>query len=348
MSYFYINDRKISSDTPPLVIAEIGINHGGSLKTAFEMVDAAASAGAEIIKHQTHVIEDEMSASAKKVIPGNADISIYEIMERCALNEEDEIKLQKYTESKGLLFISTPFSRAGANRLHRMGIPAYKIGSGECNNYPLIEHIIGFGKPIILSTGMNSIGSIKKAVNIIENASIPYALLHCTNVYPTPPELIRLGAITEMRKAFPKAVLGLSDHSTSNHACFGAVALGACILERHFTDSMNRLGPDIECSMDSQALRELIEGASIIQRARGGRKEPLREEKPTIDFAFATVVATKTIEEGEMLTEENTWVKRPGTGEIPAEQFKDVLGTTAKYKIFQDQHISYNDLVQKR
>ncbi len=343
MPSFYIKDREISSDSPPLVIAEIGINHEGSLQTAFEMVDAAKSAGAEIIKHQTHIVEDEMSASAKDVIPGNADVSIYDIMERCALNEEDEIKLKDYVESKGLIFISTPFSRAAADRLYKMDIPAYKIGSGECNNYPLIEHIAGFGKPIILSTGMNSIENIKKAVEIIENAGVPYALLHCTNVYPTPPELVRLGAINDMKQAFPNAILGLSDHTTSNHACLGAVALGACILERHFTDRMDRPGPDIVCSMDSKALKELIEGANILQKARGGSKTPVAEEKPTIDFAFATVVAIKNIQEGEILTKDNIWVKRPGSGEIPAEQFNNLLGKVATKAINKDKHLSYID-----
>ena len=168
MQEIQIQNRKIGLNHPPLVIVEIGINHEGSLKTAFEMVDAAWKSGAEIIKHQTHIVEDEMSKEAKKVIPGNASVSIYEIMERCALNEEDEIKLKNYIESKGMIFISTPFSRAAANRLERMGVSAYKIGSGECNNYPLIEHIASFGKPMIVSTGMNDIKSIKKTVILID------------------------------------------------------------------------------------------------------------------------------------------------------------------------------------
>ena len=141
---FSIESRSIGLNYPPLVIVEIGINHAGSLKVAYEMVDAAFESGAEIIKHQTHVVEDEMSSSAKKVIPANSDISIFEIMERCALNEEDEIRLKNYVEKKGMIFISTPFSRAAADRLERIGVSAYKIGSGECNNYPLIEHIASF------------------------------------------------------------------------------------------------------------------------------------------------------------------------------------------------------------
>ena len=173
------------------------------------------------------------------------DVSIYEIMEKCSLNEKEEIQLKNYVESKGMIFISTPFSRAAAERLERMKVSAYKIGSGECNNYPLLEHIAQFGKPVILSTGMNTIESIQKAVQIFEKANIPLALLHTTNLYPTPPELVRYGAMKELHEAFPNQVFGLSDHTTSNHACFGAVALGASILERHFTDYMERTGPDI-------------------------------------------------------------------------------------------------------
>ena len=142
-----------------------------------------------------------------------------------------------------MIFISTPFSRAAADRLQRMNVPAYKIGSGECNNYPLLKHIASFGKPMILSTGMNTIESVGKAVAILESARVPYALLHTTNLYPTPPHLVRLGAMVELGKAFPRAVIGLSDHTTDNVACLGAVALGASILERHFTDRMDRVGP---------------------------------------------------------------------------------------------------------
>ena len=229
MNEIQIKDRKIGLNFPPLIIVEIGINHEGSLKTAFEMVDAAWRTGAEVIIQQTHVVEDEMSKEAKKVIPGNASVSIYEIMERCALNEEDEIKLKEYVESKGMIFLSTPFSRAAADRLEKMGVSAYKIGSGECNNYPLIEHIASFKKPMIVSTGMNDILSIKKTVEILEKYKVQYALLHTTNLYPTPVHLVRLGAMQELQKEFPNAIIGLSDHTTSNRACFAATALGACI-----------------------------------------------------------------------------------------------------------------------
>ena len=339
-----ISGRKIGLNHPPLVIVEIGINHEGILKNAFKMVDAAYSSGAEIIKHQTHVVEDEMSGDSKKVIPGNADVSIYEIMERCSLNEDEEIKLQEYVESKGMIFISTPFSRAAADRLERMGVCAYKIGSGECNNYPLIEHIAKFGKPMIISTGMNNINSIRKTVKILQEQSVSYALLHTTNLYPTPSRLVRLGAMQELQQKFPNTIIGLSDHTTSNLACYGAVALGASIVERHFTDSMDRDGPDIVNSMDPQALRELIDGSIEISKMRGGRKEPAEEEQVTMDFAFATVVTISNIKKGEMFTKENIWVKRPGTGEVKASSYNDILGKIAKRDIEIDKHLLLADL----
>lgn len=344
MKEIQIENRKIGLMHSPLVVVEIGINHEGSLRTAFEMVDAAWGAGAEVIKHQTHVVEDEMSKAARKVIPGNASVSIYEIMKRCALNEEDEIKLKEYVESKGMIFMSTPFSRAAADRLERMGVSSYKIGSGECNNYPLIEHIASFGKPMIISTGMNDIESVRKTVNILEKYNVPYALLHTTNLYPTPVHLVRLGAMQELQKEFPNAIVGLSDHTTSNRACFAATALGACILERHFTDKMERVGPDIINSMDPIALKELLIGSSEIALMRGGKKEAAKEEQVTIDFAFATVVTIKPIKKGEKLAKENIWVKRPGTGPIKAEHYSELLGKIVNKDIDIDEHIDWSDI----
>jgi len=343
--FIQIAHRKIGRDYKPLVIAELGINHEGSLKTAFQMVDAAFEAGAEMIKHQTHIVEDEMTAIAKQVIPGNAKESIYEIMARCALNEADEIALKNYVESKGMIFISTPFSRAAADRLIKMEVPAFKIGSGECNNYPLLEHIANFGKPVIMSTGMNTVESVKKAVAIFDKKQVPVALLHTTNLYPTPVHLVRLGAMTELANSFTDKVYGLSDHTTSNHACLAAVALGASVLERHFTDRMNRTGPDIICSMDKKACADLIKGSELIWKMRGGKKEPVKEEKVTIDFAFATVCTIKSIKKGEVFTKENIWVKRPGTGEILAEHYNDILGKKAKYTIAIDEQLKWNDII---
>ncbi len=243
-----------------------------------------------------------------------------------------------------MIFISTPFSRAAADRLQGMNVPAYKIGSGECNNYPLLKHIASFGKPIILSTGMNTIDSVRKAVEIFEAAGVQYALLHTTNLYPTPPHLVRLGAMVQLSKAFPDAVVGLSDHTTDNIACLGAVALGASILERHFTDHMSRQGPDIVCSMDENACRELIESSAKLHSELGGTKGPAQEEQVTMDFAFATVVTIAAIGAGEPLTKQNLWVKRPGTGSIPAEHYESLLGRRAARDLPADVHLTPADV----
>ena len=250
-------------------------------------------------------------------------------MERCALSETDEFALKQYVEAQGMLFVSTPFSRAAADRLENFGVLAYKIGSGECNNYPLLEHIASFRKPVILSTGMNAIESVYKAVKIFEKQNAPVALLHTTNLYPTPIHLVRYGAMAELHQAFPKNVFGLSDHTLNNNACLGAVALGASILERHFTDHKKRTGPDIVCSMDESECKELIIDTKEIWQMRGGTKQAAKEEQVTMDFAFASVCTIGPIKKGEVFTKENIWVKRPGTGEIKAEDFNSLLGKSA-------------------
>ena len=337
-----IAGRSIGQAFPPLVIAEIGINHEGDIRKALQMVDDAHAAGCECVKFQSHVIEDEMIPN--EVIPGNANESIWDIMERCALSASEEHQLKEYVESKNMLFLSTPFSRAAADRLHEMDVDAYKVGSGECNNYPLIEHIAGFGKPIILSTGMNDIASVRPAVEIFRSHSVPYALLHCTSMYPTPYEKVRLGAISQLQTEFPDAIIGLSDHTLTNFTSMAAVALGASILERHFTSDKSWPGPDINISMNPTELAELVTGSRAIHLALGGTKEILTEEQPTIDFAYACVVAICDIPAGSTLSKDNIWVKRPGTGEILAAEFPRLLGKCSTRMIPKNTQLRWDDI----
>lgn len=343
-NFIKIGKRKIGNNFQPFIIAEIGINHEGSMKKAKQMVDDAARVGCECVKFQSHVIDDEMIPEAKNIIPSNAKVSIFEIMERCALSEAEEVKLKKYVEQKGMIYLCTPFSRDAANRLKKMNVEAYKIGSGECNNYPLIEHIAKFKKPIILSTGMNDIVSLKRAVEIFDKYKTPYALLHCTSMYPTPYDKIRLGAIKDLKNNFPTAVLGLSDHSLGIFTSLGVVALGASIIEKHFTSKMGWKGPDIPISITPPQLKDLILGSKAIWQALGGKKDILKEEKPTIDFAYACVVSIKPIKKGEKFTKKNIWVKRPGTGEIKAIYFEKVINKKATKNIKINQQIKFSDV----
>jgi N-acetylneuraminate synthase len=342
---FKIGKIEINENTPPLVIAEIGINHNGNLDKAISISDKAISSGAEVIKHQTHIIDEEMSEEAKKAIPGNSKFSIYEIMKKCSLSEKEEKKLMNYIISKKKIFISSPFSKAAVDRLARFKVPAFKIGSGECNNIHLIKHICKFKKPIILSTGMNSISSIKKSVEIITKNKIPLALLHCTNLYPTPPNLVRLDCIRQLKKAYPSCLIGISDHTKTNHTSLAAVALGARIIEKHFVDSKKNTGPDVNCSMDPSDLKDMILGSKIIFQARGGIKKPLKEEKVTINFAFASVCSSIDISPGQVLTEKNICLKRPGNGSYSIKDFNKLLGKKVKKFIKKNTQIKKENLI---
>jgi sialic acid synthase SpsE len=339
---FVFGSRQVGNEHPPLVIAEIGINHEGDPDKAHAMIDDAAAAGLECVKFQSHVVDDEMIPN--DVVPGNADEPIYRMMQRCALPATVEKELKAHAEELGMLFLSTPFSRAAADRLAELDVDAFKIGSGECNNYPLVAHVARFGKPVIVSTGMNDIASIRPTVEILREAGVGLALLHCTSVYPTPPELVRLGALAELASAFPGVVLGLSDHSTSIYPCLGAVPLGARLLERHFTSDPHWPGPDIPVSSTPDEFRRLVTGSRLIHAALGGGKDVLAAEQPTIDFAYACVVTTASVRSGESLSEENTWVKRPGTGEIRAADYRRVLGRPVNRDLAADTQVRWSDL----
>lgn len=339
MKEFRIGDRMIGEDHPPFVIAEVGINHEGSLEKALQLVDAAAGAGAEVVKFQCHITEKEMVPT--DMTPGEiSKEKLWDIIKRCELTADEELEVQAYCARKGVLYLSTPFSREAADRLHAMGVPAFKIGSGECNNYPLLEHVARMGKPMIVSTGMNDLASVAKTVATISRFDVPLALLHCTSMYPTPYEKVRLGGIADLQRAHPGLPIGLSDHSLNIWTCLGAVALGASILEKHFTISRSWPGPDTGISIEPRELADLISGSRAVWLARGGGKTILPEEQPVIDFAYATVVTIRPIRKGEVFSLENVWVKRPGTGPIPAESLHRVVGKRAAADLPVDVHVA--------
>ena len=339
-----ISGRKIGPGYDPLIIAEIGINHGGSLSVAKNMVMAAYSAGCECIKHQTHFVHDEMTPEAKHIFPPNADISIWDVMESCSLSQDDELQLKNYTEELGMIYLSTPFSRSAADFLNDIGVPAFKIGSGECNHLPLIKHIACFNKPIIMSTGMQSIDSLSESVEVLQNSKAGYALLECTNLYPSPPEIVSLQGIKELREAFPNAVVGFSDHSIGSSIALASVGLGAMIIERHFTDSRYRKGPDIICSMDPAELKFLIDRSKEIATALRNPKQRTKAEDAVYAFARGSVVADKKIIAGQIITEKDIWARRPGTGEISVADFYKVVGRRAKVDLMVNDQLKWEFL----
>lgn len=339
-----IAHREISAAHPPLVIAEIGINHGGDLAVAKEMVRLAAGAGCEMVKHQTHILEDEMTEEAKSIFPPNADVSIWDVMASCALSLDQEAELKRYTESLGMIWISTPFSRAAADYLESLDVPAYKIGSGEADNLPLIRHIAKKGKPVILSTGMQTIETIRASVAILDASGVDYALLECTNLYPSPAEIVSLRGVTDLKNAFPKAVVGFSDHSIGPEMALASVALGACILERHYTDTRYRKGPDIVNSMDPAELRFLIDRSKEIWIAANNPKERTAAEEPVYRFARASVVADRDLPAGHVIAEADIWARRPGSGEIAGYDFDKVVGKKLTRAVARNTQLKWGDL----
>ncbi len=328
-----IGNIKIGVNRAPLIIPEMGINHSGKIDVAFKIIDAAKKAGAKIIKNQTHVLEDEYSFEAKKIIPDNANKNIIDVIKECLLSLEEEYKIKKYTESIGLEYLSTPFSRKAVDRLEKLNVKCYKIGSGEFNNLPLVEYICKKNKPMILSTGMNNYESISKTVEILKKYKVNFALNHCTNVYPSDYKIARLNCITELKIKYPKIPIGLSDHSRNNLVALASVSLGVALIERHFVDKKKRKGPDISSSMDYKELRELIEDSEKIFLALKGEKKILKKEKNVAKFAFASVVATKDIKKDEILNKNNIWVMRPGNGDFSANDYFQVIGKKAKKNI---------------
>jgi sialic acid synthase SpsE len=339
-----IADRKIGPVEKPLVIAEIGINHGGDIEVAKQMVNLAAQSGCECVKHQTHFVEDEMTEAAKDIFPPNADVSIWDVMERCALSKDDEIALKRHTEGLGLIYLSTPFSRSASDFLEDIGVPGFKIGSGEADNLPLIRHIAQKGKPVIMSTGMQTIDSVRNSVDILEGAGIPYALLECTNLYPSPPEIVSLKGVSELRQAFPNAVVGFSDHSIGPEMALASVALGACIIERHYTDTRYRKGPDIACSMDPAELRLLVDRSREIHTALHNEKTRTGPEEDVYRFARASLVADRDLPMGRKLTAPDIWARRPGNGEIAGYQFDTVIGKQLTRALRRNEQLKWSDL----
>ena len=335
-----IGTLTLGAGHPALVIAEIGNNHDGSVQQAERLIDAAAEAGAGAVKFQTHIAEAEMHPSTPT--PPHFDEPRWDFTKRMELSLDEHRRLKAYSEERGLLFFSSPFSVEAVELLEQVEVPLYKIASGEVTNPPLIEAIAATGKPVLLSSGMSGIEELERAMALLEGADV--LLMQCTSNYPCPPEKVNLRAMPALGERFG-TLYGLSDHTPDIHTSIAAVALGASAIEKHFTLSKRLYGPDHHASLTPEELTRLVDGVKQVEAALGSA-EKLRD--PDLDPARATfeksVVTTTTIPAGAVIEPAMLTTKRPGNG-IPALQLPDLLGRRAARDIEANELVKVGDVV---
>jgi N,N'-diacetyllegionaminate synthase len=328
------------------IIAEIGVNHNGSLELALKSIDAASKAGANAVKFQSYKVENFVSIYAEKANyqkqnSGSLE-SQYEMLKRYEITQREQIILKDYCEKMNIDFLATPFDEETAVFLNKIGVHAYKIGSGDLTNIPLIRKVDDIGLPIILSTGMASLSEIDEALDNITNSDV--ALLHCTSNYPAPLEDINLRAMVNMHNTFNK-IVGYSDHTLGFEVSLGAVALGAKIIEKHFTLDKNFDGPDHKASLNPDEFKLFVNSIRNIEKSLGdGKKRCMPSELSTRDVARKSLVINKNIDSGEIITKDNLSIKRPGYGIAP-KFFDLMIGRTVKRNMKQDQILTWDDVL---
>ncbi len=319
------------------IIAEAGVNHNGNEAIAHKLVDAAAEAGADAVKFQTFRASELVSASAPKALYQRRTTDVTEsqlsMIRRLELDETAHRSLMEHCSQRGIRFLSSPFDLHSIDFLHSLGLEAFKIPSGEITNIPYLRRIGSCGVPVILSTGMSVLGEIEKALEVLEHVGTPrerITLLHCTTEYPAPVGEINLRAMETLLRAFPGiAGVGYSDHTQGIHIPVAAAAMGACVIEKHFSLDRNMEGPDHKASLEPDELASMVRAIRDVERARGdGIKRPTDSELSNIRVARKSLVAARPIQKGEVFSEENLTVKRPGTGVSPL-LWDDYIGRTA-------------------
>lgn len=325
------------------IIAEAGVNHNGDIQLANKLIDAAKSAGADAVKFQTFKAESVVSKIAQKAEyqkrTTGTDESQLEMVKRLELSFCDFKKLKKYCEEKEILFLSTPFDFDSIDFLESLEMPIYKVPSGEITNLPYLMKIARIGKPVIMSTGMSDLDEVGSALDVLrDNGAGTITLLHCNTQYPTPFEDANIKAMLTLKERFGVAV-GYSDHTLGIEAPIAAVALGATVIEKHFTLDKNMEGPDHKASLDPHELKAMVTSIRNIEVALGdGIKRPSKSETPNKEVARKSIVARRNIVKGEIFTEDNLTVKRPGNGISPIKWF-EVLGKKATRDFCEDELI---------
>ena len=334
-----VDDYKIGKGEKPLIIAEAGTNFGGDITLAKRFIEEASAAGADAVKFQTHVRDAEMAERPMREL-GYGDL--YERIERQELDKSEHAELKSHCNGHSVLFISTPYSVEGVRLLDELGVPAFKIGSGELTNYHLLKHAAETGKPLLISTGMADMGTVSQSIEFVDQHAEEYVVLYCVSVYPTDPADFNLGLLERMRSDFGVPV-GFSDHSEGNEIAKIAIARGADVVEVHFTLSKNLPWGDQEVSVEPDQLREICNFAELYTKTKGLKKDMLEEEKEVKKWASHSLVTKKDLDEEEKMTRKNTTTKRPGTG-IPASEYYEKLGSKIKEAVEQDQAILKNDI----
>lgn len=328
-----------------LIIAEAGVNHNGSLEIAKRLVDEASSAGVDIIKFQTFKAEKLVSKAAKqaeyqKKNIGNGEETQYAMLKKLELSNEQHEELITYCNLKNIRFFSTAFDMDSIDYLHSLNLGLWKIPSGEITNYPYLKKIASYKEPIILSTGMCELTDIENAINVLVTNGVSkdtITVLHCNTEYPTPMKDVNLKAMLEIKEKFGVKI-GYSDHTEGIEVPIAAVALGATVIEKHFTLDKNMEGPDHKASLEPSELKAMVKSIRNIEQALGtGHKTISESERKNIEIARKSIVAAKDIKEGEIFTEENLTVKRPGNGISPME-WENIIGKVAK-RDFQEEEL---------
>lgn len=322
------------------IIAEAGVNHNGSMELAKKLIDSAVEAGCDCVKFQTFKSENFVSKIAQKADyqKNTTDSSgnQLEMLKKLELSQDDFVELQKYCADKNILFLSTPFDLESIDFLASLDIPIFKIPSGEITNLPYLRKIAPFKKKIILSTGMSTIDEIEQALEVLKGCEI--SLLHCTTEYPCPYEEVNLKAIQTLKDKFNLEV-GYSDHTQGIEVAIAAVAMGATIIEKHFTLDKNMEGPDHKASLEFNELKQMVIAIRNVEVAIGtGEKKPSFSEIKNIEIARKSIVAKCNINKGEILNEENLTVKRPAIGISPM-KWDEIIGTIAKKDYAEDEII---------
>jgi N,N'-diacetyllegionaminate synthase len=322
-----------------LIIGEVAQTHDGSLGLAHAFIDAIANAGADAVKFQTHIAAAESTPDEPwRVKFSPQDATRYDYWKRMEFTEQQWLGLKRHADERGLLFLSSPFSIASVELLARVGITAWKIASGEVSNTPMFERLLATGLPILLSTGLSPISEIDAAVERVRSRGLPLAVLQCTSAYPCPPEKVGLNVIALLRERYGCAV-GLSDHTGTIYPGLAAAALGIEVLEVHVTLSREMFGPDVQASVTTSELRQLVEGIRFIEKMVThpvDKDEMADETSPLRNLFTKSVVACVDLQAGTLLLPEHLTVKKPGTG-IPADSIREVIGRRLKHNVRQDE-----------